>query len=132
MKGATGEDAGGPDDVLEEENEVNHSSGETDNETTPEVEKKKKVTGDELLAESTNASALIMAEEISKATLGISDTITAERDLQKLVLAAMDEVLELWHVEKAIYAVKIMGRNELMEAFMSLSIPYRIEWPCHV
>ncbi|KAK9161287.1 hypothetical protein Syun_007628 [Stephania yunnanensis] len=92
------------------------------------VKKKKRVTGDELLAKSTYASAQIMAEEISKATLGIGAVITAERDKHNLVLAAMDEVPELSHVEKAIYSVKISGRNELMEAFMSSQQPYRFEW----
>ncbi|KAK9107499.1 hypothetical protein Syun_023510 [Stephania yunnanensis] len=128
---AKGEDAPGPDDVFEEENEVNDSSGHRSKArsgswdnfhlvedsswyTEPQQlgsEEEKKGHWHELLAESMYELVQIMVVEISKATLGISAAIIAERNLQKLVLATMDEVPKLSHVEKAICAVKIMGHN---------------------
>ncbi|KAK9123692.1 hypothetical protein Sjap_013294 [Stephania japonica] len=110
---AIGENARGPNDVLEDGDDTN-SSKESGMEATPNMEvettptssrtrtgspclntiptKKKKVTRDERLAESMYGSVGIMAEEIRKATMGISVAITAKRDMHKSYLIAMKKV----------------------------------------
>ncbi|KAK9162549.1 hypothetical protein Syun_003451 [Stephania yunnanensis] len=70
------------------------------------------------------AAAQIVANEISKVT----SAIRVEHDLRDSFINAMAEVHELTHVERAIYGSKIMGRVELMAAFMTLQPESRLPW----
>ncbi|KAK9096396.1 hypothetical protein Sjap_021893 [Stephania japonica] len=146
---ATGEDAFDVVDTVEElggNNESNSENGsdpivpedvEFTQETsrsqsvTPEVttnpNKRKKRTSDGGVADMITA-AQILGSELMKASNDISAAINADRDMRHLVVAAMEKVLEISEVEKTMYNAKIMGRPELMQAFLSCKPPFHLAW----
>ncbi|KAK9134682.1 hypothetical protein Syun_014012 [Stephania yunnanensis] len=89
-----------------------------------EAKKKRKVSNDVYIGDQMVAAAQIVANEISKVT----SAIRVEHDLRESFINAMAEVHELTDVERAIYGSKIMGRVELMAAFMTLQPESRLLW----
>ncbi|KAK9106535.1 hypothetical protein Syun_022546 [Stephania yunnanensis] len=89
-----------------------------------EAKKKRKVSNDVYIGDQMVAMAQIVANEISKVT----SAIRVEHDLRESFINAMAEVHELTDVERAIYGGKIMGRVELMVAFMTLQPGVRLPW----
>ncbi|KAK9094093.1 hypothetical protein Scep_025562 [Stephania cephalantha] len=136
--GATCEDARAPEDAFEDVNDVHYSSSTSEPLTAPieefdathiienadyygdgrgnEAKKKRKVSNDVYIGDQMVAATQIVANEISKVT----SVIRVEHDLRDSFINAMAEVHELTDVERAIYGSKIMGRVELMAAFMTL------------
>ncbi|KAK9162512.1 hypothetical protein Syun_003414 [Stephania yunnanensis] len=144
---ATGEEARAPDDAFEDVNDVHDSSSTSEPLTVPieefdatptssrtrtttadgrgnEAKKKRKVSNDVYIGDQMVAAAQIVANEISKVT----SAIRVEHDLRESFINAMAEVHELTDVERAIYGSKIMGRVELMAAFMTLQPESRLPW----
>ncbi|KAK9098047.1 hypothetical protein Syun_025092 [Stephania yunnanensis] len=89
-----------------------------------EAKKKRKVSNDVYIGDQMVAAAQIVANEISNVT----SVIRVEHDLRESFINAMAEVHELTDVERAIYGSKIMGRVELMAAFMTLQPESRLPW----
>ncbi|KAK9114159.1 hypothetical protein Syun_020956 [Stephania yunnanensis] len=144
---ATGEEARAPEDAFEDVNDVHDSSSTSEPLTvsieefdaTPtssrtrtttadgrgnEAKKKRKVSNDVYIGDQMVEAAQIVANEISKVT----SAIRVEHDLRESFINAMAEVHELTDVERAIYGSKIMGRVELMVAFMTLQPESRLPW----
>ncbi|KAK9169366.1 hypothetical protein Syun_001506 [Stephania yunnanensis] len=143
----TGEEARAPDDAFEDVNDVHDSSSTSEPLTVPteefdatptssrtrtttadgrgnEANKKRKVSNDVYIGDQMVAATQIVANEISKVT----SAIRVEHDLRDSFINAMAEVHELTDVERAIYGSKIMGRVELMSAFMTLQPESRLLW----
>ncbi|KAK9094272.1 hypothetical protein Scep_025741 [Stephania cephalantha] len=144
---ATSEVARAPEDAFEDVNDVHDSNSTSEPLTAPteefdatptssrtrttmadghgnEAKKKIKVSNDLYIGDQMVAAAQIVANEISKVT----SAIHVEHDLRDSFINAMAEVHELIDVEKAIYGSKIMGRVELMAAFMTLQPESRLPW----
>ncbi|KAK9168518.1 hypothetical protein Syun_000658 [Stephania yunnanensis] len=144
---ATGEEARAPEDAFEDVNDVHDSSSTSEPLTVPieefdatptssrtrtimadgrgnEAKKKRKVSNDVYIGDQMVAAAQIVANEISKVT----SAIRVEHDLRESFINAMAEVHELTDVERAIYGSKIMGRVELMAAFITLQPESRLPW----
>ncbi|KAK9143106.1 hypothetical protein Syun_012506 [Stephania yunnanensis] len=144
---ATGEEARAPEDAFEDVNDVHDSSSTSEPlmvptkefDATPtssrtrtttadgrgnEAKKKRKVSNDVYIGDQMVAATQIVANEISKVT----SAIRVEHDLRDSFINAMAEVHELTDVERAIYGSKIMGRVELMAAFMTLQPQSRLPW----
>ncbi|KAK9128697.1 hypothetical protein Syun_017494 [Stephania yunnanensis] len=144
---ATGEEARAPEDAFEDVNDVHDSSSTSEPLTVPieefdatptssrtrtttadgrgnEAKKKRKVSNDVYIGDQMVAAAQIVANEISKVT----SAIRVEHDLRESFINAMAEVHELTDVERAIYGSKIIGRVELMAAFMTFQPESRLPW----
>ncbi|KAK9160524.1 hypothetical protein Syun_006865 [Stephania yunnanensis] len=144
---ATGEKARAPEDAFEDVNDVHDSRSTSEPLTVPieefdatptssrtwttmadgrgnEAKKKRKVSNDVYIGDQMVAAAQIVANEISKVT----SAIRVQHDLRESFINAMAEVQELTDVERAIYDNKIMGRVELMAAFMTLEPESRLPW----
>ncbi|KAK9113849.1 hypothetical protein Syun_020646 [Stephania yunnanensis] len=144
---ATCEDARAPDDAFEDINNVHDSSSTSEPLAAPteefdatptssrtrtttadasgnQAKKKRKVSNDVYIGDQMVAATHIMTNEIFKVTI----VICVEHDLRDSFINAMAEVHELTDVERAIYGSKIMGRVELMEAFMTLQPGSRLPW----
>ncbi|KAK9151264.1 hypothetical protein Syun_009573 [Stephania yunnanensis] len=87
-------------------------------------QKKKKVSGDVYLRDQMVAAAQVMANEISK----VKNAINTEHNMRNSFIASMGEVVELTDMEIAIYGSKIMGRVELMAAFLFLKPESQLVW----
>ncbi|KAK9155841.1 hypothetical protein Sjap_003321 [Stephania japonica] len=96
-------------------------------EVTTNPNKRKKRTSDGGAANMITA-AQILGSELSKASNDICAAINANRDMRHLVVVAMEKVLEISEVEKTMYNAKIMGRPELMHAFLSCKSPFHLAW----
>ncbi|KAK9094704.1 hypothetical protein Scep_026173 [Stephania cephalantha] len=141
------EEARAPEDAFEDVNDVHDSSSTSEPLTVPieefdatptssrtrtttddgrgnEAKKKRNVSNDVYIGDQMVAAAQIVANEISKVT----SAIRVEHDLRESFINAMAEVHELTDVERAIYGSKIMGRVELMAAFMTLQPESRLHW----
>ncbi|KAK9107711.1 hypothetical protein Syun_023722 [Stephania yunnanensis] len=116
-------DARVPQDAFEDINDVHDSSSTTDG-SGNQAKKKRKVSNDVYIGDQMVAAAQIMANEISKVT----SAIHVEHDLRDSFINAMAEVYELTDLERAIYGSKIVGRVELMAAFMTLQPESRLPW----
>ncbi|KAK9093076.1 hypothetical protein Syun_027987 [Stephania yunnanensis] len=144
---AIGEEARAPEDAFEDVNDVHDSSSTSEPLTVPieefdatptssrtrttmadgrgnEAKKKRKVSNAVYIGDQMVAAAQIVANEISKVT----SAIRVEHDLREYFINVMAEVHELTDVERAIYGSKIMGRVELMAAFMTLQPESRLPW----
>ncbi|KAK9087025.1 hypothetical protein Syun_029419 [Stephania yunnanensis] len=144
---ATGEDARALEDAFEDINDVHDSSITSEPLTAPTEEfdatptssrtrtttadgsgnkakKKRKVSNDVYIGDQMVAAAHIVANEIFKVT----SFIRVEHYLSDSFINAIAEVHELTDVERAIYGSKIMGRVELMAAFMTLQPESRLPW----
>ncbi|KAK9169481.1 hypothetical protein Syun_001621 [Stephania yunnanensis] len=144
---ATGEDARTPEDAFKDINDVHDSSSTSEPFAVPteefdatptssrtrtttadasenQAKKKRNVSNGVYIGDQMVAAAQIMANEISKVTTAIR----VEHDLRDSFINAMAEVHELTDVERAIYGNKIMGRVELMAAFMTLQPESRLPW----
>ncbi|KAK9135572.1 hypothetical protein Syun_014902 [Stephania yunnanensis] len=142
-----GEEARAPEDAFEDVNDVHDSSSTSEPLTVPteefdatptssrtrtttadrrgnEAKKKRNVSNEVYIGDQMAAAAQIVANEISKVT----SAIRVEHDLRDSFINAMAEVHELTDVERAIYGSKIMGRVELMAAFMTLQPESRLPW----
>ncbi|KAK9142235.1 hypothetical protein Syun_011635 [Stephania yunnanensis] len=144
---AKGEDARAPEDAFEDINDVHDSNSTSEPLTAPteeidatptssrtrttmadgsgnQAKKKRKVSNDVYIGDQMVAAAQIVANKISKVT----SVIRVEHNLRDSFINVMVEVHELTDVERAIYSSKIMGRMELMAAFMTLQPESRLPW----
>ncbi|KAK9151230.1 hypothetical protein Syun_009539 [Stephania yunnanensis] len=96
----------------------------TDDGLGNEAKKKRKVSNDVYIGDQMVAAAQIVANEFSKVT----SAIRVKHDLRDSFINVMAEVHELKDVERTIYGSKIMGRVELMAAFMTLQPESRLLW----
>ncbi|KAK9163157.1 hypothetical protein Syun_004059 [Stephania yunnanensis] len=121
----------GSDLVVSEDVEVTQKTSQSQSvtlEVTSTLNKRKKRTSDGGLAEYMISAAQILGSKLLKASNDISAAINAKRDMRHLVVATMEEVLKISEVDKTMYNAKIMGRPELMQAFLSCKDSFRLAW----
>ncbi|KAK9122737.1 hypothetical protein Sjap_012339 [Stephania japonica] len=64
-------------------------------------------------------AAEVMAVEIGKSTIEIDKAILGDKNKREAVVAALEEMCGIPHIERTIYATKLAKENELMVGFLS-------------
>ncbi|KAK9142660.1 hypothetical protein Syun_012060 [Stephania yunnanensis] len=142
-----GKDARATEDAFEDINDFHDSNSESETEATPpeevdttptssrtriamadgsgnQAKKKRMVNNDVYIGDQMVATTQIMVNKISKWLVPFVLNMTCVT----FFINAMAEVHELTNVDKSIYGSKIMGRVELMAAFMTLQPKFKLAW----